>query len=202
MIPRTRTKLIPILAALALVPFLLYINRDGWGFDDDDDDGQRILEPWVPSQGRQLESTTPMAPRGKVAALTSWYTFNHDPQRKVQVSSESIAYINNLYTTATHFGVPLVVFHDALTEEFVAKYTNEYVSFQHAVPGTSMSTNDFSFFPYLEYVKEHDWIPSSLSTRPTFSSTLIRSATSKSTKALSRPIIHELRKFRCSTQFV
>ena len=98
-----------------------------------------------------------MAPRGKVTALTLWYTFNRDPQRKVQVSSESISYINNLYTTATYFGVPLVVFHDALTEEFVAKYTNEYVSFEHAIPDPSMSTNDFRFFPYLEYVKEHDF---------------------------------------------
>lgn len=158
MIPRTRTKIIPLVVALALLPLLLYLN--GWEFDQgqfDDDDDQRILEPWVPSQaqGRQLQSTTPMAPRGKVAALASWYTYSRDPQRGSQVSSESIEYIYNLYTTATHFGVPLVVFHDALTEEFVAKYTNEYVSFQHAIPDPSMSTNDFRFFPYLEYVKEH-----------------------------------------------
>lgn len=86
--------------------------------------------------------------------LTSWYTYSVDPQRHKQVSSASIDYINDLYLTATHWKVPLVVFYDNLSDELVKKYTNDYVSFKRVIPNAEYSTNDFRFVPYLEYIRE------------------------------------------------
>jgi len=92
---------------------------------------------------------------GKESILTSYYTYARDPQRKYLQSADSIEYIQNLYTTATHFRVPTVVFHDSLTHEFVDKYTNDYVTFEHVVPNVEFSTNDFRLFPYLDYIQQH-----------------------------------------------
>lgn len=91
----------------------------------------------------------------KEVVFTSYYTYQIDPQRKYKQSSDSIEYIHNLYATATHFHIHTVIFHDSLTQEFVDRFTNDYVSFQKVMlDPKGFTTNDFRFFPYLDYVKQ------------------------------------------------
>eukprot|EP00584_Thalassiosira_punctigera_P010553 CAMPEP_0172532140 /NCGR_PEP_ID=MMETSP1067-20121228/5298_1 /TAXON_ID=265564 ORGANISM="Thalassiosira punctigera, Strain Tpunct2005C2" /NCGR_SAMPLE_ID=MMETSP1067 /ASSEMBLY_ACC=CAM_ASM_000444 /LENGTH=337 /DNA_ID=CAMNT_0013316617 /DNA_START=22 /DNA_END=1035 /DNA_ORIENTATION=- len=108
-----------------------------------------------PRASRELTVSTTVGNGNRDVVLTSWYTYARDPQRKVQVSSTKIDYIHDLYVTATHFKVPLVVFHDGLADDFVAKYANDHVSFRKVkIEDPTVSTNDLRFFPYLKYVEE------------------------------------------------
>jgi hypothetical protein len=152
---------VAIVAAVVGIAFLL----DDDGEYVDYRRGLRVLDPQtVEPRARVLEvvlydlpaSTTVVDKNSRAdVVLTSWYTYSKDPQRKIQVSSKSIEYIHDLYVTATHFKVPLVVFHNDLTDEFVEKYSNDYVSFRRVeIKDPAVSTNDFRFFPYLEYVKK------------------------------------------------
>lgn len=112
--------------------------------------------PPLPLDEPRREQKEPQPPL-REAVLTSWLTYRDDPQRSgVRVSPTSIDYMRNLYVSATHLGVPLVVFHNELAPDFIERYANEYVSFVQVTPDPTDSTNDYRFTPYLNYVLEHD----------------------------------------------
>ena len=130
--PNPKAKTLPLVVVLLALPFLYLFS----GLGDDEVNGV-IGKDW----SRRVLSSIPESEfKGKDAVLTSWYSFRNDPQRNIKVSTESIDYIYNLYATATHYKVPLVVFHDGLTPEFVEKYQNEYVKFEHVTPDPAYST--------------------------------------------------------------
>lgn len=88
--------------------------------------------------------------------LTSWFSYAKDPQRGHVVSVKTIEYMYNLYTTAVALGIPMVVFHNAVPDSIVQKYSNSFVTFRKVSPGHGYSTNDYRFIVYNEYVKSHD----------------------------------------------
>jgi len=87
----------------------------------------------------------------KDVILTSWFRYRRDPQRHVQVSKD-IDYIYNMYVSATHLKIPVIIFYDWLSNEFIEKYSNDYITFKHVEPDRHYSTNDFRFMPYLDYI--------------------------------------------------
>jgi len=87
--------------------------------------------------------------------LTSWFRYRRDPQRHVQVSKD-IDYIYNMYVSATHLKIPVIIFYDWLSNEFIEKYSNDYITFKHVEPDRHYSTNDFRFMPYLEYIIQEE----------------------------------------------
>lgn len=88
--------------------------------------------------------------------LTSWFNFANDPQRGSRVSVDTIDYMYNLYVTATHLRVPVVVFHNAVPDSLVATYSNQWVTFIKVVPDPRYSTNDARFLMYDTYVRTHN----------------------------------------------
>ena len=98
----------------------------------------------------------------KDVVLNSWVRYKRDPQRYVQVSKD-IDYIYNMYVSATHLKMSVIIFYDWLSDEFIEKYENEYVTFKHVEPDCHYSTNDFRFMSYLEYIiKEEENLDSVL----------------------------------------
>ena len=91
--------------------------------------------------------------------LTSWFTFQKDPQRGKQVA-QTINYIWNFYTTSRFLGLRVVVFHDHLPSEFVQKYSTDKISFEKIEPTKSFSTNDLRFIIYQQFLAKHpyEWI--------------------------------------------
>ena len=86
--------------------------------------------------------------------LTSWFTYAPDPQRYVIVPKK-INYIFNLYVTATFYRVPVIVFHDSLSQTFTDQYSNTWVSFKRVTPDKSYSINDFRFIVYENFLRKH-----------------------------------------------
>lgn len=91
--------------------------------------------------------------------LTSWLTYEKDPQRGKQVP-QTIDYIWNFYTTCRFLGLRVVIFHDHLPPEFVKKYSTDKISFEKIEPTKSFSTNDLRFIIYQQYLTKHpyEWI--------------------------------------------
>jgi hypothetical protein len=132
---------------------------------------QQVIEPW--SFGKGSNTSAVLVPKEqsqrpdevqhpypkdtpKDVVLTSWLTYAKDPQRKQQVSATSIDYIYNLYTTATHLKVSMVVFHDSVSAKVIDAYSNQWVTFKRVGPSTKYSTNDYRLKLYNDYLQEHD----------------------------------------------
>merc|ERR1712166_860795 len=91
--------------------------------------------------------------------LTSFLSYSKDPQRGTQVQT-TIDYIRNFYLTLRFHQLQAVIFHDSLSANFIAKYGTSLIKFEKVVPGRSMSTNDFRFKAYREYLgrTQHNWV--------------------------------------------
>lgn len=75
-----------------------------------------------------------------------------------KVRTDDFSYIQDWYESLTKHQVSGVVFYDYLSSEFVEKYTNEYLSFQHCdTLLTGYTNNDFRFMCYLKYLEEHKY---------------------------------------------
>jgi hypothetical protein len=133
---------------------------------------QQVIEPWSFGKGSNTPAVlVPKEPpkrpdevqhplpkdNPKNVVLTSWLTYAKDPQRGNQVSAESTDYIYNLYTSATHLNVSLVVFHDGVSEELVDTHSNQWVTFKRVAPSMIYSTNDYRLKLYNDYLQEHDF---------------------------------------------
>ena len=91
--------------------------------------------------------------------LTSWFTFEKDPQkgRKVPVT---INYIWNFYTTCRFHGLRVVIFYNNLPPDLVTKYSTDKITFEKIEPSKSFSTNDLRFIIYKQFLEKHshEWI--------------------------------------------
>ena len=93
------------------------------------------------------------------AIFTSWFTYEMDPQRDMEVP-HTIDYIWNFYITARFLGINIVFFHDHLSPQFVSKFTTDKISFEKVLPMKEYSTNDMRFIVYKEFLEKHPfkWI--------------------------------------------
>ena len=92
----------------------------------------------------------------RYTVLTSWFAYKKDPQRGEIVDTTTIEYIYNLYTTSTFLHIPVVVFHDSsLSTRLVTTYQNSWVTFKEVPPSATMSTNDYRFVVYADYLRTH-----------------------------------------------
>ena len=91
--------------------------------------------------------------------LTSWFTFEKDPQRGRKAPA-TINYIWNFYTTCRYYGLKAVIFHDNLPPDLITKYSTDKISFEKIEPSKSFSTNDLRFIIYKQFLEKHshEWI--------------------------------------------
>ncbi|KYG77040.1 hypothetical protein EV198_1301 [Roseivirga ehrenbergii] len=92
--------------------------------------------------------------------FTTYFSSKEDPQRGGRVAKEAIDYIAPWYNSIVRLKLLGVVLHDGLSEEFINRYSNSYISFVECSLG-EMSLNDERFvlytmvlrqLPRLEYV--------------------------------------------------
>ena len=143
-----------IIAALALVVIVTYDTYNLNNYKQD----RRLSSNQVKNLSydqvkAKISNNTTITKKDVV--LTSWFRYRRDPQRHVQVSKD-IDYINNMYVSATHLEIPVIIFYDWLSDEFIEKYSNDYITFKHVEPDRHYSTNDFRFMPYLEYIIQEE----------------------------------------------
>jgi hypothetical protein len=99
------------------------------------------------------ESTPRAAPT--VVLLTTYFCRNADPQRKVCAPPNDITYIAPWYESVSRLGLPGVVFHDGMSQDFIHQYQTESIAFEYVDPESfTCSVNDFRFFIYLEFLRK------------------------------------------------
>ena len=73
-----------------------------------------------------------------------------------KVDKNQFSYIRDWYESLVKHKVKGVVFHDLLSEEFVNRWTNEYISFEKCNTQTTLhSNNDIRFIFYAKYLEDH-----------------------------------------------
>ena len=87
--------------------------------------------------------------------FTTYFTSAVDPQRQKQRVPNRFGYMKNWYGSVNRHGLKAVVFHDELSPQFVAKLTNENITFVQVPTLNGRSTNDVRFYIYLEYLQTH-----------------------------------------------
>ena len=75
------------------------------------------------------------------------------------VDNNNFNYIKKWYESLVGLKLNGVVFHDDLSDDFVDKYTNEYIEFQK-VEDSKWSNNDYRFYCWKDYLqdKDYDWV--------------------------------------------
>ena len=142
-----------IIAALALVVIVTYDTYNLNNYKQDRLSSNQVKNLSYDQVKAKISNNTTITKKDVV--LTSWFRYRRDPQRHVQVSKD-IDYINNMYVSATHLEIPVIIFYDWLSDEFIEKYSNDYITFKHVEPDRHYSTNDFRFMPYLEYIIQEE----------------------------------------------
>ena len=120
---------------------------------------QHRCAPWTDSKRGWTGMKTCTRKRGgesRSAVFASWLAYHLDPQRGKRVPTDSIGYVHNLYVTASHLGLHLVIFHDDhLAQSVIDSYASESVVFHRTKPDESMTTNDYRFVAYNDYLTQH-----------------------------------------------
>lgn len=75
-------------------------------------------------------------------------------QEDGRVGQNDFEYIKNWYDSIVKNNLKGFIFYDNLTDEFVAKYSNNNIAFVK-VPTGDFSNNDWRFFCYREFLKKH-----------------------------------------------
>ncbi len=95
--------------------------------------------------------------------FTSYFTSKADPQRGKMHASDNLNYVLRWFVSLRRLGLKAVIFHDGLGDEFMARL-------HHAHPGKiffekvaaedmgRLSTNDFRFRAYYDYLRRHEHI--------------------------------------------
>ena len=88
--------------------------------------------------------------------LTSYFTTQPDPQRNIPTDNNNFDYIKPLYESAIQHEIPVVIFHDGLSVEFIDKYSNYLIKFEKVNLRDSISMNDERFLFYQEYIRREE----------------------------------------------
>ena len=86
----------------------------------DNDKKQNVSVTVMATKNRINGNTSTYENQSSSVILTSWFTFQKDPQRGKQVA-QTINYIWNFYTTSRFLGLKVVIFHDHLPLETTAR---------------------------------------------------------------------------------
>ena len=91
-------------------------------------------------------------PAGEHIVMTSFFTHKKDPQRGRQVS-DGFDYIRNFYISIRALGMSAVMFHTGLSQSLVSRFETQKIRFIEVhKPEESMSTNDYRFKVYLDFL--------------------------------------------------
>lgn len=91
--------------------------------------------------------------------FTSWFSGDngfaqHDHTEKCKKDDFSL--IEKFYNSIKKNNLNCIIFHNELSDQFVNKYSNEKIKFQHQIISNRKSYNDERFFCYLQYLKIHE----------------------------------------------
>lgn len=87
--------------------------------------------------------------------LTNYFTTKKDPQRSKPRPSNDSNLVNGWINSLTKLKLNGIIFYDSLSNEFINKYSNDYVTFIYYKPKTSWSLNDERFLCWYEFIKEN-----------------------------------------------
>lgn len=87
--------------------------------------------------------------------LTSFFTQKKDPQRGRYVKP-TYEYMRNFHVSVQHLGLHVRVFHDGLSEAFIAAYENEHFKFIRVGNYSEMSINDYRFVAYNQFLEKDE----------------------------------------------
>ena len=93
----------------------------------------------------------------KNAILTCWFNKKKDPQREFHQPAD-FAKIRVMCESSNSCGVKVIVFHDCFEKDVVEKYSSnllEFVRPKENITDGPLSTNDFRFLVYHDYLREH-----------------------------------------------
>jgi len=85
--------------------------------------------------------------------LSTYFTTTKDPQRLQMLNSNNYTYIQPLFESALKLNVPLILFHDSLSETFIQEHSHPLVEFIKVELRKSMSQNDERFLFYQELLR-------------------------------------------------
>jgi hypothetical protein len=108
---------------------------------------------------RDLSGSLPAA---KQIILTNYFTGKKDSQRggTNQFEPNQFENIKGWYDSILANQLHGLIFHDQLSEDFVGKYTNDYISFEKYELKKRYSLNDDRFFCWSEWLLQHEEVES------------------------------------------
>lgn len=89
----------------------------------------------------------------KNVILTTYFCTKVDPQRKFHVKGDDFSYISKFYNSIHSKDLAVVIFYDNLSNDFVATYTTENVTFIKCEL-KRFSLNDERFFIFQEFLEK------------------------------------------------
>jgi hypothetical protein len=93
----------------------------------------------------------------KIKYLAAYLTGKYDYNRKQQVHSNDFNYIKAYYESIQKLKLQAIIFIDNASEDFIDKYSNEYVSFYQVNENQltkNMHPHDARFLYFEEYIKQ------------------------------------------------
>jgi len=113
--------------------------------------------------GKTLQKTatqdwTDRTPAAKQIILTNYFTGKKDPQRggDNQYEPDQFESMRRWYESLLTHQLHGLIFHDELSEDFVGKYTNDYIRFEKYELKKAYSLNDDRFFCWQEWLLQHE----------------------------------------------
>lgn len=93
----------------------------------------------------------------KNVILTCWFNKKRDPQRRFHQPAD-FEKIKIMCESSNSCGIKVIVFHDCFEKKTIEKYSSsllEFVRPRENILSSPLSTNDFRFLVYCDYLQEH-----------------------------------------------
>ena len=96
--------------------------------------------------------------------FTAYYAKNRDPHHDKETPKNDIKYIKPWYENVNRLAIQGRVLHDGLSQDFIDKYTTEYVKFIEVENNLGLAVHDHRYFAFLKYLEENEHIGSAFLT--------------------------------------
>lgn len=89
--------------------------------------------------------------------FASYYCSVSDPQRRKKWPADDFNKIKSIYKSCNRLQIPLVIFHDNCSQQFVDQHTTDFTKFVKVkgIRNSGMECNAFRFLVYRDYLKDH-----------------------------------------------
>jgi UDP-glucuronate 4-epimerase len=87
--------------------------------------------------------------------LSNYFTTKLDPQRNITWETDKYSIIKEWVESLNKLRLKGILFHDNLSDEFIAKYSNKYLQFISYKIKTNYSLNDERFICFYEFLKNN-----------------------------------------------